>query len=166
MASRSPSRSAIVPNITRFGFCRLNRVLDRKRIDRDPAQLSKFVDASPSAEPSVSAILGAAEGHLRFIMNSRAVDVTHSRLHTTCDGQSSRYVLAEDRRGKAELRVIRDANRLLIACHASYGDYRSKRFFVINLHVWSHAVQDRRAHYGRFPRSSHNDTRSLRNRIL
>src|SRR5260370_33497673 len=86
---------AIVRNSARFWFCRLNRVVDRKRVDGDPAQLSKFVDASPSTEPSVSAILGAAKRHLRFIMYSGAVDMTHSRLHTTCDGQSSRYVLAE-----------------------------------------------------------------------
>lgn len=63
----------------------LNGVVGRNRVDRNPPQFGKLVNARPATEPAVTAVLYAPERHLRFVVNRCTVDVAHSGLHTTSD---------------------------------------------------------------------------------
>jgi hypothetical protein len=42
----------------------------------DPTQFGKLIDACFAAEPTITGRSDAAEGHLRFVVYCRAIDVT------------------------------------------------------------------------------------------
>src|SRR6185437_6405548 len=55
-----------------------DRVVSGRGLDRDPAQFRKGIDSGLTAETPVTRRLDPAEGHLRFVMDGRAVDVAHA----------------------------------------------------------------------------------------
>src|SRR5258705_220631 len=81
--------------------------------DGDPAELGEGVDPGFAAEASVTRGADAAERHLRFVLNRRAVDVANARSDAPRDPEAARDVAGEDRCGQAVLAVVGDADRFL-----------------------------------------------------
>src|SRR3954467_10131637 len=75
---------------------RLDRIMAGLSLDRDPAQLGETVDAGLAAEAAVAGGFGAAEGHLRLVMNGRAVDMADAGLDLARNAQAPGSVLRKD----------------------------------------------------------------------
>ena len=79
ISNTSVERSAVLPiQLLQSTRPPLERIVRRSGADGEPTQLSELLNAGPAAEPAVAAGLGAAEGHLRFIVHGRAIDVAHA----------------------------------------------------------------------------------------
>src|SRR5690606_34929686 len=94
------------------------RIVSRRRLDRNPAQLRKRVDTRLAAEAPVSRRLHPAERHLRLIVHGGTVDVTDAALDLPCELQAFGDVASEDRRRETVLRIVRELHRLLGGLHA------------------------------------------------
>src|SRR5580698_9082074 len=74
------------------------RVMTRRGLHGNPAQIRELSDSRLPAETSKAAALHATEGHLRFVVNGRPVDMADARFDAPCDIHRARYITAEHRR--------------------------------------------------------------------
>src|SRR3954468_24790938 len=96
--------------------------------DGDPAQLGEGLDSRLAAEPAIARRSDAAERHLRFVLNRRAIDVTDARSNAARDLEPARSVAGEDGGGKAVFTVVGDADRFLLIGDADDPDHRAEAF--------------------------------------
>lgn len=118
----------------------------RLRFHGDPAQFGEAVDASLATEFAIARRLGAAEGHLRFVMHGRAVDVADARLDLTRDVQAACRVAGKDRGGEAIFSVVGKDDGVRFVAGADDADDRAETFVAKQLHVRGDAVDDMGGH--------------------
>src|SRR5580698_3135527 len=89
------------------------RVVPRRRLDRDPAQLGKLVHPRFTAESAVTRGLHAPERHLCLIVYRRTVDMADPRFDAPGELDASSDVAGEERRRQAVFRIICGLDGLL-----------------------------------------------------
>src|SRR5471032_1906257 len=76
---------------------RSERIVTRRGLHGDPAQIGKFRDSRLAAEVTEPAALDATKRHLRLVVYRRAVDVADARLNAPGNIHRARDVPAEHR---------------------------------------------------------------------
>ena len=76
----------------------LERVVPLTGLHRDPPQRREFVNRSLTPKATVAGSSYAPEGHLRFVVDRRTIDVADSALDSPGKVPGSRNIAAEDGR--------------------------------------------------------------------
>src|SRR3954470_7786677 len=122
-----------------------DRVVPAALLDRQPPQVGELGQREMAAEPAPARRLAAAERPRRLVLRGRAVDVADAELDLARDGHARVGVAGEDGRGQAVLRVVRDADRVVLGVGVDDRDDGTERLLGVQPHLRRDAGDDRRA---------------------
>src|SRR6202034_1817240 len=112
--------------------------------DGYPAQLGEFLKTRMAAEFAVDAVLHAAEGHLRLVVNRGAAEVAGSAFGLFGHAQGAVDVARENSAGKAVGRVVGDAQSVLGIARDDDRFRWAEGFLAIHAHGGRDAEDNRR----------------------
>src|ERR1700741_3160743 len=134
-------------------FALLFMITELKRIgtlgmsDGHPVIACKFAQDKLPTEPPKPAVLLAAEGARRRVVDTMVIYMGHSGLHSQRDPHPALAVPREHRGREAVLGLIGNVQRLLFILDLDDGCYRAEDFVLCDRHVVRHAGKDvRRQH--------------------
>ncbi len=93
-------------------------------LDRYPAKLGKFRNACLAAKASVARSPDAAEGHLRFVMHRRTVDMADTGANLPGDLQAARRISGKDGSRQAVLAVVGNSDGVSLVLRTDNRDDR------------------------------------------
>src|SRR5258708_30985863 len=115
--------------------------------DGYPVIARKFAQDPLPTEPPEPAVLLAAEGTCRGVVDTMVIHMGHSGLNLQREPHTALAVPREHRRREAVLGLIGDVQRLLFILDLDDGCYRAEDFVLCDCHVVRHVGKDvRRQH--------------------